>query len=66
MVMMTATMTKVMTEMMMMIEMMMKSIFGVTSAPAAAFATVFVQLEKPNPQYHDDDHEKKRENGCIC
>ena len=45
--------------------MMMKNIFGVTSAPAAAFATVFVQLEKPNPQYHDDDDdEKQRENGC--
>ena len=46
--------------MMMMIEMMMKSIFGVTSAPAAAFATVFVQLEKPNPQYHDDDDDDEK------
>ena len=55
-----------MTMMTMMEAMMMKSIFGVTSAPAAAFATVFVQLEKPNPQYHDDDDEKRRDNGCIC
>ena len=55
-----------MTIIMMEAMMMMKSIFGVTSAPAAAFATVFVQLEKPNPQYHDDDDEKRRANGCRC